>query len=234
MNTDTIRILQKTLTIMVAFPFALQLWSFFISNRYKCAALNIHTTQRELFRSIKLRYTNSAKLGIPLLDTESFVSKYFYGKGGPFNTIHRLERVGAILQCFSLLGTTAFYIRGYCELSRMIAFVSASICFYIFRSALSSDKQMTITISFTKDYLDNTLKHRVSPEPLRNVKSDTSTTPIQNIEKVAQPEKVINQTTANADITNTPQSNEKIIDISRSLINENSEIIEAVLQEFLA
>lgn len=234
MNTETIRILQKTLTIMAAFPFALQLWSFILSNRYKHAALNIQTTQKELLRSIKLRYTNFAKLGIPLLDTESFVSKYFYGNGGPFIAINRLERVSAIIQCASLLGTTAFYIRDYCDISRMIAFISASLCFYIFRLTLSSDKQMALAISFTIDYLDNTLKHRVSLEPLRNAKSDASTTSNHNVEKVAQTDNIKAQTTANADITNTPLSNEKIIDISRSLINENSEIIEAVLQEFLA
>lgn len=218
MNTYIIHLVQRTLTVMVAMPFAFQLWGFFLCSRYKNAASNIHSTNREIFRSIRLRYTNSAKLNIPLADTDSFIAKYFYGKGGPFRFVTGLERISAIFVCISLLGTTALYIRGCADITRMVAIISASICYYLFRMALSTSRQMELTLSFTKDYLDNTLKHRIAPEPMRHTKSDASATPV--VEKVAS----INNTAVNADTT----ADEKIID------NDSSDIIEAVLREFLA
>lgn len=229
MNTDTIHIIQRILTVMVAIPFALQLWGFFLGNRYKNAAKDIHTTNREIFRSIKLRYTNSAKLNIPLSDTDSFIAKYFYGKGGPFRLITGLERFSAILCCAALLSTTALYIRGYASITRMVAMIAATLCYYIFRCALSTEQSMELTLSFTKDYLNNTLKHRISPEPMRHVKGDApATTAVENVAPV-KPD-ISEQKTESLEAA----TDDKVIDIARTLNNENSDIIEAVLQEFLA
>lgn len=230
MNTDTLHIIQRILTVLVAIPYALQLWGFFVGNRYKNAARDIHTTNREIFRSIKLRYTNSARLNIPLSDTDSFISKYFYGKGGPFRHIANLERISAILCCLALLGTTALYVRGYAGITRMVAMIAATLCYYIFRCALSTEKSMELTLSFTKDYLNNTLKHRISPEPMRHVKGDAPAT-TADVENVAPVKPDIAAEKAESLKAAT---DDKVIDITRTLNNENSDIIEAVLQEFLA
>lgn len=226
MNTDIIHMLKRILTVLAAMPFAFQLWGFFVCNRYKNAATNIQNTNREIFRSIRLRYTNSTKLNIPLSDTDSFVAKYFYGKGGPFRFVNGLERMGAIFCCMSLLGTTAMYIRGHADTTRIIAIIASTICYYLFRLALSTEKPMALTLSFTKDFLDNTLKHRLSPEPLRSTKSDTPATTA--VEKAAS---VNRQADDKPDIL--PDIAQTSTD-EKSAYNESSDIIEAVLQEFLA
>lgn len=240
MTTEIINIIQRALSVMIALPFAFQLWTFILCSSYKNAAVNINTTNREIFRSIKLRYTNSAKLNIPLSDTDSFISKYFYGKGGPFRFISRIERTSGLLLCTALLATTALYARGYANVTRMVTIISASICFYVFRSTFSTAKQMELTIYFTRDYLDNTLKHRLTPSNLRtrNVKSDSSDS--KEIENVAPTSSSTsdNLTIEPADdkhtATKQSHTSTNIINISDELQNENSDIIEAVLQEYLA
>lgn len=243
MTTEIINIMHRALSVMIALPFAFQLWTFILCSSYKNAAVNINTTNREIFRSIKLRYTNSAKLNIPLSDTDSFISKYFYGKGGPFRFVSCMERASGLLLCTALLATTALYVRGYADVTRMITIIATSICFYIFRSTLSTTKQMELAIYFTRDYLDNTLKHRLTPSNLRarNVKNDSS----DSIETESMTStgsnicgninnKVIDSANVQHTATKHSQNTTNIINISDELQNENSHIIEAVLQEFLA
>ncbi len=216
MSTELINMLHRTLSVMVGLPFAFQLWIFVLCTSYKRAAANIHTTNKEIFRSIKLRYTNSSKLNIPLSDTDSFVSKYFYGNGGPFKLVSRIERTSCILLCITLLSTTALYVRDLTDTSHMVAIIAASICFYIFRSALSTERQMSLTVAFTRDYLENTLKNHLNPDKFRTRNNKNDTNDSSKIKDVVP---------SNSNITK---------DISETIKNDDSEIIEAVLREFLA
>ncbi len=233
MYIKIIEISRYALPIMLGLAFALQFLTYILCTSYKKKAANIHNTNKELFRSIKLRYTNSAKLNIPLADTTSFVEKYFYGKGGPFRLAQGLDRFSGYMLCASLIATTALYVRSYSSITRMTAFMSMAICFYIFRAALSNDKQMQLAISYTTDYLDNTLKHRLSPEPLRNTRSNTeaSNDNVCSSNVTAIRDNTVDNT---GDNTTKTSSKNSIKNSSETYIEENSDIIDAVLQEFLA
>ena len=226
MTADRLYIIQKILTIVIAMPFALHLWSYIICTRNKHIATNIQTTDKDIFRSIKLRYTNSAKLNIPLEDTKSFVSKALYGKDGPYRSSLSLERLSFILLGSSLLGNIALYCREYINTRRMLAIVAVSLCFYIFQSAFSLDRQMALTVLLITDYLENTLKHRISPDPLRYSKANAANNNIN--------EPVIKQNISN----DTQKNNEHIMPYKEQVINtsiiKNNDIIESVLQEYLA
>lgn len=222
MYTDKIiEISNYALPIMLGLAFAFQLLTFILCTSYKKKAADIHNTNKELFRSIKLRYTNSVKLSIPLLDTNSYVEKYFYGKGGPFHLAYNLDRFSGFLLCTSLITTTALYVRNFASTTRLNAFIVVAISFYIFRAALSTEKQMQLTVSYTTDYLDNTLRHRLSPEPLRTTKVNT---------EAAADKAAINEDTYIAE----KSASNKFSDMSNSAQEDSSDIIEAVLQEFLA
>jgi len=237
MTTETIHILYKVLNVAIAVPFALQLWCFIMCTGYKRAAMNIHSTNREIFRSIKLRYMNSAKLNIPLSDTQSFVTKYLYGQGGPFKFLNNMERLGTFVVSITLLISTALYCRNYMSLTRIIATLAVCICFYLFRNTFSLKEQMRLTVIFTHDYLDNTLNHRVSPEKLRNTRCEND----KQIERIAA---TVTQNSDDALETVGVKKKQPVIkDATASTIidrideksfNTNTEIIEAVLREYLA
>ncbi len=220
MYTDKIiEFSRYTLPIMLGLAFALQLWIFIFCTRYKKNALNMNNTNKELFRSIKLRYTNSTKLNIPLLDTNSFVEKYFYGKGGPFRLACNIDRFSGFLLCSALMTTIALYVRDYSSNARVTAFIGIAVCFYIFRAILSTEKQMHLAITYTTDYLENTLKHRINPEPLRSTRTLVETSKKNQAE--------CNNTTATSKTTNN-------IANPHTSTPADTDIIEAVLQEFLA
>lgn len=224
MYTDKIiEIARYALPIMLGLSFAFQLLTFMLCTSYKKKAADIHNSNKELFRSIKLRYTNSAKLNIPLMDTSSYVEKYFYGKGGPFHLAYSLDRFSGFLLCTSLATTTALYVLNFANTTTLTAFISIAVCFYIFRATLSTERQMKLAISYTTDYLDNTLRHRLTPEPLRKTNVNTITETADK--KISEAIDTLMQDNADKN---------KVMDITKSPSNENSDIIEAVLQEFLA
>lgn len=224
MHTEKIiEISRYALPIMLGLAFAFQLLIFILCTSYKKKAADIHNTNKELFRSIKLRYTNAVKLSIPLIDTNSNVEKYFYGKGGPFHLAYRLDRFSGFLLCTSLTATTALYVRDFVNTTKVISFIAIAVCFYIFRETLSNERQMQLTISYTTDYLDNTLRHRLTPEPLR--KTNT------NLNAETTDDRIIEN---NNELKSDKADTSKVMDISKSSSKEKSDIIEAVLQEYLA
>lgn len=240
MNTDIYEIINCAINICVALPFAMHIFSYIICGSYKKAACDIHNTKKEIFRSIKLRYTNSAKLGIPLEDAKSYVAKYLYGQGGPFRVLAIIEKIACFIYCLALMTTVALFLRDIADANRMIAVLAASFCFFIFRTAFSIHRLMELTVEFSVDYLENTLKHRLSPEKVRTTATSTPEH-TANITKVTYKEDI--KATEEPDSSNTipdksysdiiPISKKKR-DVSIDIPQENSDIIEAVLQEFLA
>lgn len=240
MNTHIYEIINHAINICVALPFAMHIFAYIICGGYKKAASDIHNTKKEIFRSIKLRYTNSAKLGIPLEDAKSYVTKYLYGHGGPFRVLAIIEKIACFIYCLALMTTVALFLRDIADASRMIAVLAASFCFFIFRTSFSIHRLMELTVEFSVDYLDNTLKHRLAPERVRV--AATSTPELSaNTTKVTYKED--GKTTEEPDTSNRipdksysdiiPISSKKR-DVSIDIPQENANIIEAVLQEFLA
>ncbi len=246
MSENIFEIIHYSTNICVALPFAMQIFAYIICGSYKRAALDIHNTNKEIFRSIKLRYTNSAKLGIPLEDSRSFVYKYLYGAGGPFKMPSALDKISCLIYCGALLSTTALFLHDHIGLYRMIGVLAASFCFFIFRNAFSVARQMELTVEFSVDYLDNTLKHRLMPEkkvsrPVESqvinasqttnevhntsIGSDASVNSTKNLEekKPEQPSPITEENTTPA-----------MPSIKFNLNTQESDIIESVLQEFLA
>ena len=231
MNSNTYQIIYYTINVCVALPFALQIFAYIICIGYRKAACDIHNTKKEIFRSIKLRYTNSAKLGIPLKDARSYVTKYLYGQGGPFKFSAILEKMSSFIYCLALMTTIAMFLRHITDFNRMIAILAASFCFFIFRTAFSVHRQMELTVEFAVDYLENTLKHRLAPEKVRAI----NTTNYASKENINAPEipsssNVTPEKPSSDVIPISQKKKDVIIDIPK----ENSDIIEAVLQEFLA
>ncbi len=247
MSENIFEIIHYATNICVALPFAIEIFAYIICGSYKKAALDIHNTNKEIFRSIKLRYTNSAKLGIPLEDSRSFVHKYLYGAGGPFKMPSALDKISCLIYCTALLSTTALFLRNHIGLYRMIGVLAASFCFFIFRNAFSVARQMELTVEFSVDYLDNTLKHRLMPEkkvsrPAENQVVNTS----QSTNETHSTKNIIDNA---ASIDNIKKAEEKpeqpspiteenttpaMPSIKFNLNTQESDIIESVLQEFLA
>ena len=229
MNINIYELLHYATNICVALPFAMQIFVYIICSSYKKSATDMHNANKEIFRSMKLRYTNCAKLGIPLEDTRSFVHKCLYGKDGPFRMPLFVDKLSCFIYCVALLSTTALFIRNQIDMNRMIGVLATSFCFYIFRSAFSVSKQIIFTMEATVDYLDNTLKHRLMPNR-SNVETTVSTNTQPNIAIGDMPMKSDNNIKEPEVTATTPT----VASIKFNINPQESDIIESVLQEFLA
>ena len=234
MNIDIYTLIHYATNICTALPFAMQIFTYIICSSYKKSATDMHNTNKEIFRSMKLRYSNCAKLGIALEDTRSFVYKYLYGTEGPFRLPLAIDKLSCFIYCLALLSTTALFTRGHIDMHRMISVLAASFCFYIFRSGFSASKQMMFTVELAIDYLDNTLKHRLVPNrsnieaPFKSYAQanvDTADLPSSDM-----PEKSIDNIKEPKQSAPTPN----VASIKFNLNPQESDIIESVLQEFLA
>lgn len=219
----------KTILIASALiPFLIETAVLILSARYKKIAINLNKSQNETFRAIKLRYVNSAKLGIPIKNARGLICKSLFGKSAPLSRLLAVDRFGCLIACFNLVCAVLFIIKNHMEIAYIITLMT--FCFYIFRQACAIEYRTELITMLTEDYLENTLSHRVNPAYEEKAKqrkttdsAEKKTSPIPSSAEPAIEEK------ETATQTSAPSTN-----MNNIFKKENSDIIEAVLQEFLA
>lgn len=210
MTNEFISYLKITIFVSSLVPFLLELICFVTILRYKKYAVNINKNTNDFFRAIKLRYTNSAKLDIPIKNSRSFIEKSLLGKEGSLRHVIFLDRFCLVLVCLNLSGMTILTIKGHINFTYIISIIS--LCFYLFRQACDIYEHSTLIISLVEDYLENTLSHRVMPAKVSKT---------ENITPVITEKKP-------------PQVTAKEPSKNRDSSSYNNDIIESILQEFLA
>ena len=228
MNSSTIYLIKTIIFSLALSPFLLEIFAFICILRYRKYATNISKNTNDFFRAIKLRYSNSAKLDIPIRSSRSFINKVFLGKDGLMSYIFVLDRFSVFVSFICLGCTSIFTIKGHINFTYLIAIMVVS--FYLFRQACALDAHLEYIISMTEDYLDNTLYHRVKPvrEP------DSSKSLPQKRSKTVEIESYdnnkvypINDTAKEAC---TPSNNVN----SQITPTATNHIIESILHEFLS
>lgn len=228
MTSEMVKIIKTVIFTLSIFPFFLETLAFATALRYRNHAININKTSNEFFRAIKLRYTNSAKLDISIQNTKCFIEKILLGKDGPLTKVITLDHFCLLITSFNLACMTVFAINGHTDFTYIIAIMS--LCFYLFRQACAVEQKSHLITSLVEDYLENTLSHRVNPAReaegrLRNtvIKRENASGTVAGSAVSAEPEQ--------DNTTKTPSTSKNINTLSKK---ENSDIIEEVLQEFLA
>lgn len=241
MNAEIYNILKIVLIVAATLPFLIESVIRIISAKYKKISANLGKTENQVFRAIKLRYTNSSKLGISVQDTHSYVIRCLCGKGGPLGRILTADRLCCLISCICLISGIAMGLYGHMRLALSLSGTVAA--FYIFRQFCAIDYNTNIILSLTEDYLENTLSHRLNSldAPVRK----------QASVKVSASESQTDTTVKEAGTTEADSEDNKTqcapaerddkktlldsIDISDLLLkNDNADIIEYVLQEYLA
>lgn len=161
MNSSTIYLIKTIIFSLALSPFLLELFAFICILRYRKYAINISKNTNDFFRAIKLRYTNSTKLEIPIRSSRSFIEKVLLGKDGLMSYIFIFDKFSLFISFICLACTSIFTVKGHINFTYLIAILVIS--FYLFRQACSLETHLEFIISMTEDYLDNTLYHRVKP-----------------------------------------------------------------------
>lgn len=219
MNSSTIYLIKTIIFSLALSPFLLELFAFICILRYRKYATNISKNTNDFFRAIKLRYTNSAKLDIPIRSSRSFIEKVLLGKDGLMSYIFVLDRFSLFISFLCLGCTSIFTIKGHINFTYIIAILTIS--FYLFRQACALESHLEFIISMTEDFLDNTLYHRVKPNKEQEFTIPTLQKRSKNIETVSQNSSLDPSTDAN-------NSNEPSVPAA------TNHIIESILHEFLS
>ena len=161
MNSSTIYLIKTIIFSLALSPFLIELFAFLCILKYRKYATNISKNTNDFFRAIKLRYSNSAKLDIPIRSSRSFIQKVLLGKDGLMSYIFVLDEFSVFISFICLGCTSIFTIKGHINFTYLIAIMVVS--FYLFRQACALDTHLEYIISMTEDYLENTLYHRVKP-----------------------------------------------------------------------
>lgn len=178
-------------------------------NKLYRAAQNMQAVSHKLLKQILLRFTNCAKLNIPIVNTSAFVKRYLenytflgfhYGFFKELGTFFSMLGVG-----FSLLGiylySDTFYQYG-------VFTVLCSIIYAFFCQFMNHEKQTGNIVTLITDYLDNTLCHRITPQITKREPESPA----------AATQEPIHQPTP-------PKSN--------SISRENEDVIFSVINDFL-
>ena len=213
MTTSTIHIIKAMIFILALFPFFLDIFVLIRILKYRKCAANINKNPNDFFRAIKLRYTNSSKLDIPIRSTKCFIEKCLLGKEGMLKYLYIIDKFCLFIVSFNLAATTLFLINGYMNFTYIITIISLS--FYLFRQGCSFESHYYFISSMLEDYLDNTLFHRVKPSKEQPIKTTPSIKTQQKNELEVKP---ILHTNTNTTSTIPAASNH---------------IIESILHEFL-
>lgn len=241
MNAEIYNILKIILVITAALPFLIESIIWIISIRYKKISANPGKTENQVFRAIKLRYTNSSKLGIPVQDTRSYITRSLCGKEGPLSRLLTMDRLCCLISCICLLSGIAMGLYGHMRLALSLSGTVAA--FYIFRLACAIEYNTYLVVSLTEDYLENTLSHRISPadSAARKPVVANASVSLSQTESRAEKDDTSEEAFEGKNVDDTPAGrNAKktlldSIDISDLLLkNDNADIIEYVLQEYLA
>ena len=232
MNSSTIYLIKTVIFSLAISPFLLELFAFICILRYRKYAINISKNTNDFFRAIKLRYTNSSKLEIPIRSSRSFIEKVLLGKDGLMSYIFVLDRFSLFISFLCLGCTSIFTIKGHIRFTYLIAILVIS--FYIFRQACALETHLEFIISMTEDYLDNTLYHRVKPAKDQDFSIPSLHKRSKKVESNPQPNstypctsdttlsKISPETKSNTDTSTEP-----------SVPAATNHIIESILHEFL-
>lgn len=229
MTFEMTEIIKEIIFVLALIPFFMEFTILLLSFKYKSIASNISKSTNETFRAIKLRYTNSAKLGIPVKNADSFVTKSLLGKEGPLGKILGADRFSCLMVCFNLFWAIIFAMKNHSRFTYIIAVMS--LCFYIFRQACAVEHRVKLITALTEDYLENTLWHRLNPSQSRGQIHVDKPLPKKNVDIAETPVAASSLSTENRTAAAPLQPLKKTP--SQSLSDDNNDIIEAVLQEFL-
>lgn len=241
MNSEIYNIIKIVLIVAAALPFIMESVIRIISARYKKISANLGKTENRVFRAIRLRYTNSSKLGICVQDTHSYVIRCLCGKGGPLGRLLTVDRLCCLISCICLISGIAMGLYGHMRLALSLSGTVAA--FYIFRQFCALDYNTNIVLSLTEDYLENTLYHRLNSldAPVRKQASVKASASESHTEPTAKETGTTESDSKDekAQCAQAEKDNKKTlldsIDISELLLkNDNADIIEYVLQEYLA
>ena len=233
MNSSTIYLIKNVIFSLAISTFLLELFAFICILRYRKYAINISKNTNDFFRAIKLRYTNSAKLEIPIRSSRSFIEKVLLGKDGLMSYIFILDRFSIFISFICLGCTSIFTIKGHINFTYLIAILVIS--FYLFRQACDLETHLEFIISMTEDYLDNTLYHRVKPAKGQEFSIPTLHKHSKKVENKSQPNDIYTYVpdTPLSDVSPEAKSNTDN-STEPSVPAATNHIIESILHEFLS
>lgn len=217
MHNSTIYLIKTTIFSLTLLPFLFELFAFIRILRYRKQATNISKNNDDSFRAIKLRYTNSSKLNIPIRSSKSFVQKVLLGKDGQIAYIFILDKLALFISFINIGCSTIFAIKGHTNFTYIITIITIS--FYLFRQACALENHCDFIASMIEDYLDNTLYHRI--KPAKN-NEPSIIMPVKNNEPKDNSSK-----DKSAKPSPTPNEND-------SIAANSNHIIESILHEFLS
>lgn len=225
MNEETLNLIKTIILVAALIPFIIELIALMLSVKYQGIAKNPGNMDHEAFRALKLRYSNCAKLGIPIKNTKCFVEKSLTGKASPLGKMILADRIGCVL--FSLVLAVSSFSTIYSANTNLTDFtysvMAFSFCFYLFRQACAVDKKADHIVTLTADYLENTLSHRLNPSSETTRRQDPGDSGKSSDKKETPPssDNTPKQCTTGNSISNKESK------------KDSSDIIESVLQEFL-
>lgn len=233
MNSSTIYLIKTVVFSLALSPFLLELFAFICILRYRKYAINISKNTNDFFRAIKLRYTNSTKLEIPIRSSRSFIEKVLLGKDGLMSYIFVLDKFSLFISFICLGCTSIFTIKGHINFTYVIAILVIS--FYLFRQACALQTHLEFIISMTEDYLDNTLYHRVKPAKDQEFSIPALHKRSKPIENKSQPNNTYTCTsdTVLSEVSTESKSNTDT-STEPSVPAATNHIIESILHEFLS
>ena len=225
MYPEKIYIIKVIIFSLSILPFLLELFAFINVLRYRTFASNISKNANDFFRSIKLRYTNSAKLDISIRSTKSFVEKSLLGKEGVIKYIFILDRITLFLVSINLIAVTIFAVMGEAHFSYIIFILS--LCFYIFKQGCSIDAHIQFIASMIVEHLENTLYHKTKPSKER---AALKLMPITDNE----PKQSLNNSESLPNNAPSTKKTNEYYTHSDATPAATNHIIESILQEFLS
>ena len=225
MYPEKIYIIKVIIFSLSILPFLLELFAFINVLRYRTFASNISKNTNDFFRSIKLRYTNSAKLDISIRSTKSFVEKSLLGKEGVIKYIFILDRITLFLVSINLIAVTIFAVIGETYFSYIIFVLS--LCFYIFKQGCSIDAHIQFIASMIVEHLENTLYHKTKPSKER---ASLKLMPLTD----SEPKQALDTSENSPNNTHSTKATNEYYTHSDVTPAATNHIIESILQEFLS
>ncbi len=204
----------------------------FLYNKLVEDSFAVAECNSELFKQIKLRYTNQIKLELPIQDVGKFVSRYFYQYSKIIKAVNVLDMLSLILM---LAGIAINYEKKYFSVEVLLV---ATFIYLAVGQLVAGDKKERIVVNNIADYLVNNVNIRIAAKEHRVQVKERLMAKSEGYE-----EKLVEGESAQSKSVEESANNKKIKKNNMAILQrdmladglrkDDNAIIEEVLREFL-
>ena len=227
--------------ILISWAFMTRLLVYIVYERILLMAYNVASSNCELIKQIKLRYTNCNTLNIPIRNVYSFINKHIIVNSGLRYKVAFIDGSGYVTL---MIAIALLYIYPNASMFSDNTYVFGMILIFILINiAVDKEERLNKAVLLISDYLENVLAHRNinkrerSKESLPGIEEEKiSGKTIVEKDIIDAKDIKVDKTTSETDTKNDIKDDGKVISklITSAADNVQAEkIINEVLKEFL-